>query len=351
MESTRRAGLAALAALIALASSLPSRGARAADDKAVRDAQARFNEGLARVKSGDFEAARISFEQAYVVIHKPDILWNLALAEEKSGHPLDALHHFKELTSTAAADTDRASAQKHVAGLMAQMGHIDVQAPAGTMVTVDGVQSAGVAPLPEPVDVTPGRHVVEGKLTDGTRSVTVDTAPGETARVTIEDTRPATPTATSPLTPTGPSTSTPTSASASTPAGSPPDADSPSVPTAKLVTTVSLGAAAILSIGAGAFFGLQSQSDANTAAGYRNQYPKDHCVDPAAEGCSSWNDAVVSQNRDATISNVFYVAGGVLAAGSLATWLLWPKPRASAAAWVVPAVGPSGASVGLGGRF
>ena len=32
--------------------------------------------------------ARVSFTQAYAVIHKPYILWNLALAEDKSGHRL-----------------------------------------------------------------------------------------------------------------------------------------------------------------------------------------------------------------------------------------------------------------------
>jgi hypothetical protein len=62
-----------------LAASTPG-VARAQGEVAVRDAQARFEEGLDRVKAGDFEAARLSFAQAYTVLRRPAILWNLALA-------------------------------------------------------------------------------------------------------------------------------------------------------------------------------------------------------------------------------------------------------------------------------
>ena len=51
---------------------------------AEREAQARFEEGLARVKANNFEGARMSFTQAYAVLRKPAILWNLALSEDSS---------------------------------------------------------------------------------------------------------------------------------------------------------------------------------------------------------------------------------------------------------------------------
>ncbi len=88
----------ALAAALAL--SLP-RTARADDSVLEREAQARFEEGVARVKAGNIEGARVSFAQAYTVLHKPTILWNLALAEEKTGHLVEALGHFKELARGA----------------------------------------------------------------------------------------------------------------------------------------------------------------------------------------------------------------------------------------------------------
>jgi hypothetical protein len=334
----------ALAAALLLAST----SAFATDDKAIRDAQARFAEGLARVKKGDFEAARISFAQAYVVLHKPDILWNLALAEEKSGHPLEALGHFKELTNVAEADTDRANAQKHVVGLMGQTGHIEVMAPAGTIVTIDGVQAAGSAPFMEPIDVAPGTHVVEGRLPDGLKSVTVKALAGQTATAPIQPTPPAGP-APAPA---------PESAPAPTPTPTPaPDTSGPDTPapsTAKIITTSALGGAGLLAIGLGAYFGLQSQSEGNTAAGFRGKHPSDYCANASSPDCGSWNDAVQAQNRDATVSNVLYVTGGVLAAGAVVTWFLWPKARATTSGWVVPVVGPGasgGANVGVWGRF
>src|SRR5271169_4109561 len=105
----RRARWGIVTAALFLAASSP---ARADDDRANREAEARFKEGLARVKSRDYEAARLSFAQAYAVLHRPLILWNLALSEEKTDHPLDALGHFRQVAREAPSDADRANAQK-----------------------------------------------------------------------------------------------------------------------------------------------------------------------------------------------------------------------------------------------
>jgi hypothetical protein len=156
----------ALPLTLVLAGALASAPARA-DDKATRDAQARFEEGLERVKASDFEAARVSFTQAYAVLKKPDILWNLALAEEKSGHLVDALAHFKKVRTAAKNDHDRAGAERHIADLMPQTAHIDVQAASGSPVTLDGI-GVGMAPLVEPLDVAAGHHHIEVGVAQGT---------------------------------------------------------------------------------------------------------------------------------------------------------------------------------------
>ena len=176
----RRARWGLLTAALLLGASA---SARADDDRANREAEARFKEGLARVKSKDYEAARLSFEQAYAVLHRPLILWNLALAEEKTAHPLDALAHFRQVAREAAGDADRAGAQKHVDALLGQLGHIDVQAPPGTGVTLDGGDVVGTAPL-DPLDVMPGHHVVAAKMAAGsTRTSEVDAVAGQVAHV------------------------------------------------------------------------------------------------------------------------------------------------------------------------
>jgi hypothetical protein len=332
-------------------------GVANADDKTVREAQARFEEGLKRVKAGDFEAARMSFVQAYVVLHKPDILWNLALSEEKSARPLDALAHFKEFARQAPTDADRARAQKHVDVLMAQTGHIEVQAPAGTPLLLDGTTGVGMAPLADTLDVTPGHHVIEGKLAEGTKALSVDAVAGEVARVTFLVVGPDRPVASVAV------ASTPApegSAPAAAPSTGAPAADASArddargtAPAAKLVTTTALGAGAVIAIGVGVYFGLQSRSDASTAAAYRSKEPSDYCVNPANAGCAQWNNAVQAQNRDATASNVLYVTGAVLAVGALASWFFWPRQSETrgSAVWFVPAAGPSGGGVMAGGRF
>src|SRR5882672_9324978 len=145
-----RARWGMLTAALVLAASSP---AAADDEKANREAEARFKEGLARVKTKDYEAARLSFEQAYAVLHRPLILWNLALSEEKTNHPLDALAHFRQVAREAPGDADRASAQKHVDTLLTQLSRIDVQAPPGASLALDGGDLAGTAPLGDPLDV------------------------------------------------------------------------------------------------------------------------------------------------------------------------------------------------------
>jgi hypothetical protein len=341
-----------------LAAAAPS-VARAADAPAVREAQARFEEGLKRVKAGDFDAARMSFVQAYAVVHKPDILWNLALCEEKSGRPLDALAHFKTFAQEAATAADRVKAQKHVDTLMAQTGHVEVQAPTGTPIVLDGASSVGTTPLSDALDVAPGHHVIEGKFLDGKKTLSVEAVAGEVAHANFmvagaDAPAPAPP----PMSSSVDSTPLPAVATqaGSAPAASAPEAEdtAPRSSAGKLATTTALSAGAVIAVGLGVYFGLQSRSDAETAAAFQNMPgSRSRCVNPAASGCAQWNADVQGQNRDATASNVLYVTGGLLAAGAVASWLFWPKSRkgAGGALWVVPSAGPEGGGVLAGGRF
>jgi hypothetical protein len=54
-------------------------------DAATRDAMARFNEGLALHDQGKDEDARTKFLQAYAIVKRPSILFNLARSEQLSG--------------------------------------------------------------------------------------------------------------------------------------------------------------------------------------------------------------------------------------------------------------------------
>ncbi len=345
-----RSGMLTAALLVATSSA--AWGAPSTSDPTEIEAQTRFEEGLKRVKVGDFGAARVSFTQAYAVLHRPRILWNLALCEEKIGHLVDALGHFKQVArDTDAIESDRADAQTHVDGLMSKTGHVDVQAPPGVTLTVDGELMTAMTPLAEPLDVPAGRHVIDAKLSQGVQSMVVDAPAGEVAHVSfhasdVTDLPPPGPAAPVVNPPVVDANSATMPAS---PAESPPSAHSG----ARVATVVVLGGAAIAAVAFGAYFGLQSQNDASTAATFRAKNTRSTCVDPMGTlvgTCAQWNDAVSSQNREATASTALYVAGGVLAAGAIITWFAWPK-RTERSAWVAPAIGPGSAAISAGGAF
>jgi hypothetical protein len=324
-----------------LAAAAPTR----ADDVTTKAAQARFEEGLGRVKDGDFEGARVSFAQAYAVLKKPDILWNLALAEQKSGHPVEAIAHFKQLQKDARADGDRVMASKHVTDLLVQTGHIDVAAVTGAQVTVDG-SVVGVAPLADQVDVAAGKHHVEATSAQGAKSADVDAALGQVVHVSFLEAAPTVegkpqprrPAATEaqPASPATPETPTTTSAPFWTP---------------RTITVITIGGVAVLAGAMGLGFGIASSNDASTAATLRQQNP--NCAGFTTPGCQQLQSATSAQHDEHVASEVAWIASGVLAVGAVATWFLWPKPAQSASTGVrvVPVVSAGGSGLVAVGRF
>jgi hypothetical protein len=351
-------------ALLTLASTLTvvaAPRAHAADEGAERDAQARFEEGLGRAKSGDFDAARISFTQAYAVLRRPRILWNLALSEEKTGHVLDALAHFKSVAGDPSADeADRTGAQTHVAALYGQTAHIEVRAPAGAPVTVDGGPVVGTAPLGDVLDVAPGRHVIEARLPQGPAAIVVQPAAGEVVAASFWPTAPESPApspshaasaAVGPGKSAGPSAGTSAAAPAASTANEPASSDTP-----RNIVVATAGGLAVAALVFGIYFGATSNSDANAAKGLRSQLGTMGCVAPmgtAVAMCSALADDVSSENRNAGLSTGMYVAAGALAVAGVVTWFVWPKSESAhrTEARVLPVLGPGVAGLSAAMTF
>jgi hypothetical protein len=146
------------------------------------------------------------------------------------------------------------------------------------------------------------------------------------------------------------------------PAPSPSSPTTPEVPegsstssNGRTITSLALLGGGVVGVGLGVFFGLASQSDKNQAGLLRGVVGTGGCPTPSTNAnCQQLSDKVDAQNREALVSDVLYVAGGVLAAGALVTWLLWPKSveeRHASAAWVAPMLGPASAGVRVGGAF
>jgi hypothetical protein len=323
-----------------LAAAAPAR----ADDVTTKAAQARFEEGLGRVKDGDFEGARVSFAQAYAVLKKPDILWNLALAEQKSGHPVDALAHFKQLQKDARTDADRVNASKHVTDLLVQTGHIEVAAVTGAQVTVDG-SVVGVAPLTDQVDVVAGKHHVEATSAQGAKTADVDAALGQVVHVSFLEAAPTV--EGKPL--------LPQPAATEAQPGSPATPETPTsgAPfwTPRTITVISIGGVAVLAGAMGLGFGIASSNDASIATTLRQQNP--NCAGITTPGCQQLQSTTSAQHDEHVASEVAWIASGVLAAGAIATWFLWPKPAQSASTGVrvVPVVSAGGSGLAAVGRF
>jgi hypothetical protein len=126
----------------------------------------------------------------------------------------------------------------------------------------------------------------------------------------------------------------------------------------RAITSLSLLGAGAVSVVLGVVFGLQSQSEANQGDSLKKDLGTGGCAPSGTTAdprCKTLSDTRDAQNRDAVLNVVFYVAGGALAAGAVATWLLWPRAEAeskpSTTAWIAPVVTPTHAGLSVGGAF
>jgi tetratricopeptide (TPR) repeat protein len=300
--------LAAFAAPIdALAQDVSS--PTATDDAATRDAKARFDEGLKRYEKGDFEGARVAFQQAYAVLHAVDILYNLALSELRSNRPVEALHHLQEyVKDKRVTEEERSKASKYLAEAHGKTGHVFVEAPSGSVVLMDDQALDKKAPIKDPVDVTSGKHVCQVRLPDKTQTVEVIAQPGQSVTVRFGGE--------SPIVTEGPTTG---------PDGvdHPPSGSTPS--TGKIATIVGLSAAAVGAIIGGVIFKLGQDSARSDAQDISSRVS---CGGPAPPpDCATLKDKGNTYDTDRTLAVIFFAGGAALAAGAIATIALWPNEK------------------------
>jgi hypothetical protein len=166
-----------------------SRAALAADADAspVEKAKRLLREAKDDYTAGRYEQSRVKLDEACNLAHTPNCVHNLAMAELKAGHPLEAYKHFREAFSVPTAtwmqsDEAVSDARKMMAEAYAAVGHVQIRAPDGAVVSVDGNpvdRTAG------PVDVAPGSHLVEARLGAQIGRVQVDARAGAVDTVTL----------------------------------------------------------------------------------------------------------------------------------------------------------------------
>ncbi|HEX7663089.1 MAG TPA: hypothetical protein VF407_01190, partial [Polyangiaceae bacterium] len=150
-------------------------------------ADARFHEGLAFVQAGQYEQARLAFQQAYAISKDPTTLWNLALAEMKTGHEVDALRHFREFKrDPKAKQTDIPQCDALIQRMEAQTCQVDVQTAPGAQITVDGEKWSEEAPTKDPIDVGEGVHTIRVQLGAQWASKDVNATKGQRITITLK---------------------------------------------------------------------------------------------------------------------------------------------------------------------
>jgi hypothetical protein len=105
------------------------------------------------------------------------------------------------------------------------------------------------------------------------------------------------------------------------------------------VAATSMGLAALAAVGTGAYFLVQSNHNGDDAANLRRDMASNACSHGTSTACQSLSDKVHSQHDDMAVATALFIGGGMLAAGAVATWLLWPAHRdgrAQPSVWLAP---------------
>ena len=321
--------------------------ALAADDPT---ASALIRQGADLFRHEDYEGARAAFGRAYDLDPKPATLFNLALSELNADHPLASVAHLREyLTHTEEPAAKLASVRtKWLPRAEARTARLDVFAPAGSQLAVDGAVPQGAETATGPtgapmtsIVVAAGEHDVSAR--QGTLSETqhVTARGGELVELHFQRVAMA-PAPAVPIGWTG-------SSAMREHAGS-------GASRAKWFTVVALGSAGVVAAGLGVGFGIAAANKANDAQTVQNEispgsaWNSSRCFGASVSPrCTELKRDVGANRTDWTVSTASYVGAGVLGAASLATWMLWkPRPGAVAAR---PMLGAQGAGVVVDGRW
>ncbi|MDB4935329.1 MAG: TonB-dependent receptor [Labilithrix sp.] len=179
--------------------------ARAGGD-AIDDARKHFAEGVKRYQEGDFEGARVLFEQANAEHHAPPIVYNIARAEERLGHPQAAIDQYDTYIAEAGENGEfTQAAVLALARIRKSSRQLRIETkPPGARVFVDGSPTRD--PAPTRVLVPAGRHhvVAEGDGWRAEADVEAGAAAVENVMLERPDGAAASPTTTPSTSTTGP---------------------------------------------------------------------------------------------------------------------------------------------------
>jgi len=334
--STLSLGLTLAAALLA------ARPAHAQKAPSQAAAQALFEEGRKLMAAGKYGEACPKLAESQRLDPGAGTLLNLAACYEKNGQTASAWATYKEAVAESEKSNRPEWAQRsrqHATQLEPQLARMVIQVPEavrapGLLIKRDGVEvGSGEWGVPIPVD--PGAHAIEASATSKKAwRTTVQVEKKASASVTV----PALEAAPEPKPTTADKPAPDTTKQPDTTKPLPAPAD-PSVGGTQRTVGLVLVGAGVVGVGVGVVFGLGAMGKRDDA--------KTDCTPDFAFCNQKGLDAVDAAKSKATISTIATIAGGALAAGGLALYVLAPRNREAAAVRVN--IGAS--SIALGGSF
>jgi len=322
---------------------LPVQAQSGAADKAA--AEALFDEGVALLQKGDYEAACKKLEDSERVDPGIGTLLYLADCYERLGKTASAWATFRAAASMAqnAGQNDRARAgMERADSLEPKLVRLTVEVAAETkslegLTITRGAEQVPLTLLGMAVPVDPGTHEV------------VASAPGYLpfkVMVTVDATQ-ANQTVSVPALEVDPNA--PAKAAEEEPAATagPEESTKPKGPRGRTQRTVGLvlAGAGVIGLGVGSVFGLVAIDENNRAVALGCNGGACSTDEGAALGNAAFDHA--------TLSTVFFVAGGALLATGAVVYLVAPRdPKETLAVTRVRVAGlPGGMAVSLGGTF
>lgn len=153
-----------------------------AGDDARSTAKRAFDDGLAAVAAGEFEAAVDDFERAYSLRPHPVTLFNLALALEKAGRLPEAWEVFDDVIDIVESNTERREIRRHMRAIESEIAIIEIDANPRERLCIDGLDMPRGEVSDYRLAVEPGVH--ELLLDD--RSFRLAFEPGDRRVVLLE---------------------------------------------------------------------------------------------------------------------------------------------------------------------
>lgn len=307
--------------LTVLMLALPS-VALAQTDVEKEEAQKRFDEGLKLHDANDDNSARLKFAQAWAVLKRPNVLFNLARSEQLSNHPVEALVHFADFVKMPGISSqDKDDAERRMAELRKQVGTLEIKgAPEGAKVVVDDQWTGETAPVLGEIHAMPGKRIVEIKTSTKSYRKEVTCEAQHTTIVSFEEEVRANP----------PENWHP-------PPGETEEKKKMFPPPTGAIVLAGLGAVG-LGLGVGFAVVSSSQNDENVKRGMMaNGVCATNMNDPICAQARSTRDA---QQTSALVSTISIIGGSALIVGGVLWWLIAPRKERVTAGFV-PTVGPT----------